>query len=58
MITQILHYINYQSYLTDTTGQPVNDGTYSITFTIYNQATVGDETDINFRILPRDGEEK
>jgi hypothetical protein len=33
--------INYQGYLTDTGGNPVADGGYDITFTIYDSATAG-----------------
>lgn len=34
--------INYQGRLTDAAGDPVADGSYSVVFTIYDAATVGD----------------
>ena len=37
----IPHLINYQGKLTDTTGKPVTDGTYSVTFRIYDAESAG-----------------
>jgi len=39
---QIPHLINYQGKLTDSSGNPVPDGTHSITFRIYNLESGGD----------------
>jgi hypothetical protein len=33
---QVPELVNCQGYLTDTNGKPVSDGTYTITFRIYN----------------------
>ena len=37
----IPHLINYQGKLTDTAGKPVRDGTYSVTFRIYDAESAG-----------------
>jgi len=37
----IPHLINYQGKLADTTGKPVTDGTYSVTFRIYDTESAG-----------------
>jgi hypothetical protein len=39
--TQVPKLINYQGYLTDANGKPVQDGTYTITFRIYDSQTGG-----------------
>jgi hypothetical protein len=40
-IAQVPELINYQGYLTDVNGKPVQDGTYTITFKIYDAETGG-----------------
>ncbi|RKX68588.1 hypothetical protein DRP53_10425, partial [candidate division WOR-3 bacterium] len=35
--------LNYQGYLTDTLGNPINNGSLAMTFKIYDAATGGNE---------------